>query len=331
MFNEIFVEEKIKDHPITRSVLTKLKQDFTLIDSYDDYWGRVKKPYLQKRSKLNLFIARKEGQLLKETPDAYGTSEGVHYYFIHAYNCIYECQYCYLQGHFNTPDLVFFVNHDEILKEMATICDKEPKQTFWFHAGEYSDSLALSHITGELPLYWEFFKNTANARLEIRTKSVNIKPILALPPNPNIIISFSLSSHEMGKALDNKCPSIKARLAAIKKLADHGYLLGIHFDPIVYEDDFEVKYKKVIGDLFEHVPAEQIQYISLGVVRFTKSDYQAVKNNYPTGQIFAQDFVKSFDDKIRYNRPMRRWILSTVKKHLLKFIDEDKIYLCMED
>jgi spore photoproduct lyase len=153
MWNEVYVENKIKDHPRVQSILGKLRKDPLYIERYDDLWGRSRKPYLHKRDQLNLFLARKEGQLLKLAPDAYGSAGEPHYYFIHAYNCIYECQYCYLQGYFNSPDIVLFINHEEILQEMQATLEKHQGQKVWFHAGEFSDSLALTHLTGELDLY----------------------------------------------------------------------------------------------------------------------------------------------------------------------------------
>ena len=50
---------------------------------------------------------------------------------------------------------------DEILKfaiEIESVIKRHPDQTVWFHAGEFSDSLALTHLTGELPFYFELFK-----------------------------------------------------------------------------------------------------------------------------------------------------------------------------
>ena len=88
MWNEVYLEERLKSHPRALSILEKVKKSPIYIERYDDIWGRSKKPYLQKRDSLNLFIARKEGQLLKLAPDAYGTAGDPHYYFIHAYNAI---------------------------------------------------------------------------------------------------------------------------------------------------------------------------------------------------------------------------------------------------
>lgn len=332
MFNKVYIEDDLKNHPRTDKILShiKHKHDPIYLKNYDDVWGRVKKPYLQKRDKLNLFIAKKKGQKVKEAPAAYGHGKEKHFYFIHSYNCIYECEYCYLQGYFNTPDLVFFINHEEIISEMEEIIKDHPDA--WFHAGEFSDSLALSHITNEMSLYFNFFKKYPKAKLEIRTKSVNTKVLNQLEPLENVFISFTLSSKIAGKKYDIKCPSVELRIKKISELVSKGFKIGIHFDPIVYHEGFEQDYNFIISKLSEALPNDRLGYISIGVVRFTKDVFNQVKQNYPDSILVKQDYIKSFDQKIRYNRPMRNWILSTVKDLLVKKqYSPEKIYLCMED
>lgn len=332
MWNEVYVEEKIKDHPRVLSILSKLKKSPLIIESYNDIWGRSKKPYLQKRDTLNLFIARKEGQLLKLAPDAYGSAGEPHYYFIHAYNCIYECQYCYLQGYFNSPDIVLFINHEEILEEMEKCLTQYPDQKVWFHAGEFSDSLALTHLTGELELYHEFCKKNPNAIIELRTKSVNIREILKLEPIPNFIVSFSLSPMEMGRRIDLKTPSVAGRLNAMKELKEKGFILAAHFDPIIYEDKMKASYQELLQKMKEMDLTHDLQYLSLGVVRFTKDVYREAEKNYPDSVIHTGPMIKSFDGKVRYHRPMRMWMMNTVKELALAYgVQEKRIYLCMED
>ncbi|OUR96781.1 hypothetical protein A9Q84_10595 [Halobacteriovorax marinus] len=335
MFETIFVEKHLASTKRARSILNKFpKANVTVIESVDDVFGKVKKPYLQKRETLNLFLGEKKGTLVKAAPDAYGLSGEPHYYFIHAYNCIYECNYCYLQGYFHSPDIVIFLNHEEICQEIERVAllEQEKGNTPWFHAGEFSDSLALSHITGELSLYHDLFSRIPYAKLELRTKSANIKPLKDLPPRENIITTFSLSPADKIKKNDLKTPSLKARLRAIKELAKLDHPIGIHFDPVVYDDGFEEKYRELIAEMLEVLPHEKLEYISVGVVRFTKNVFEQVKKNYPKSELLSTELIKSFDGKVRYNRPMRLWILSTIKELLLKAsIAKEKIYLCMED
>ncbi len=334
LFQKIFVEYQVAEYPQTLKILAKLPNTpVHFIGKIEDIFERAKKPYLQKRTSLNLFIGRKEGQLVKLAPDAYGVEGDPHYYFIHAYNCIYECEYCYLQGYFHSPDIVFFVNHEEIAAEIKNRVSGHPTaQTVWFHAGEFSDSLALCHISGELEFYWKLFRELPAAKLELRTKSVNIKPVLELEPLDNIIISFSLSPKEAVVAFDRKTPSLNARLKALKKLAAAGFQLGLHFDPIIYSDNFEYDYNLLINSVLQAVPERQINYISLGVVRFSRKSFAEFAKNYPHSQLLAAEFIKSFDDKIRYNRPQRLFILKTVRAICRSAgISEEKIYLCMEN
>lgn len=330
MFDQIFVEQDISQHPRAKAILEYFaKSDPILIESIDDYFGKTKKPYLQKRTNLNIYIGSKKGQLVKSAPDAYGISHEPHFYFIHAYNCIYECSYCYLQGYFNSPDLVFFINHEDIQKEIFEIAQKNPNS--WFHAGEFSDSLALSHVTGEWEGYFNLFSKLPNNKLELRTKSNNIKSILKLKPLPNIYISYSLSPSEASKSHDLKTPSLKLRLQSMQQLAQQGHLLGIHLDPMIYSSQFATQYQELIEELFQFVSPAQIHYISLGTVRFTKDVYRATQQNYPTSSIHHQKFYPTFDQKLRYPKPLRFWMMGYVQELLLKHnLAKDRIYWCME-
>lgn len=333
LFEKVFVEKNVKENLYTLKILEALKYpEITLIEKIEDIFEKVRKPYLQKTTNLNLFIGRKEGQLVKETPNAYGfSSESLHYYFIHSYNCIYECQYCYLQGYFNSPDIVLFVNHDEIQTEIKRLSELHSSTKVWFHAGEFSDSFALSNITQEIQSYFELFKKLPNAYLEFRTKSVNIKQIENLEPLENIVISFSLSPQEQTIKFDLQTPTFDSRVKAISKLAKKGFKIGLHFDPIIFEDNFDLLYEKMISEIVKNVSEFQIVFISLGVVRFTKDVYFEVLKNYPASQIHASEFIKSFDNKIRYKKPQRLWMLNKIKQLCIQHKLSKEIYFCMEE
>jgi spore photoproduct lyase len=330
MIDQIFVEKNIQNHERVQNILKFFnKNDPILIDSVENYFGKTKKPYLQKRTNLNIFVGTKKGQLVKPAPDAYGLSGEPHFYFIHAYNCIYECTYCYLQGYFDSPDLVFFINHEDIQKEILEVANQHTKA--WFHAGEFSDSLALSHVTKEWDGYFKLFKNLPQHKLELRTKSNNIKNLLKLESLPNVFISYTLSPTQASKNFDLKTPSLKLRLEAMQQLAEAGHPLGIHLDPMIYTSDFQEQYLDLVNQLFSHVQAKHIHYVSLGTIRFTKDVYRATQQNYPTSTMFHQKFSPSFDQKLRYPKPLRYWMMGFVQDLLIKHdLEKDKIYWCME-
>ncbi len=333
MFHKIFIENDIKNYKQVKKILNSFNNsEVKIIERYNSIFGKTYKPYLQKRDNLNLFLAKKRGILIKKTPDNYGLHGESHYYFINSYNCIYECQYCYLQGYFNSPDIVLFLNYKDIINEIENIYRNSNKsKTIWFHAGEFSDSLALSHLSGELNYYFDLFKNLTSAKLELRTKSNNITQLLKQQPIANIITTFSLSPHDITYNIENKTPSLKKRLEAIEKLHQNNFPIGIHFDPIIYSDNYQEQYENLLIELNNAISLDKISYISLGVIRFTPEVFAKVKANYPKSKILGDNFIKSFDNKIRYSRPKRTKILLSIKELCIKSgIDKKKIYLCME-
>ncbi|MFK8137542.1 MAG: radical SAM protein [Bdellovibrionales bacterium] len=332
MFERILVEKSLFDNP----QLSKIRKYFPelevkSIEDYREVFGSYKKPYLHKRDSLNLILAEKKGSLLKEAPDAYGLSGDKHYYFVHAYNCIYECEYCYLQGYFNSPDIVLFLNHEDIREEMQRALDSHPNETVWFHAGEFSDSLALSHLSGELENYWSFFKENPRAKLELRTKSANLRSLIELDPLKNVFVSFSLASEDHSKIYEKKTAPVKTRLKAIAKLHKVGFNIGVHFDPIVFKESFFKDYRALVKDLSLAIPLSELSYMSMGVVRFTKEVFREVQENYPETDMISTDFIKSFDGKVRYPKPLRKKLLNELKSYLLEHgAIESLIYECME-
>jgi len=331
--NTLYVEHAARGYRSTEEIIGRLEPQMVIdIEDHQDLFSRKKTPYLSKRTERNMFLAVKKGQLVRETPPAYGYSESdLHFYHIHAYNCIYECEYCYLQGYFSSPDLVFFVNRDDIMQSMQQIVDSHPHQSIWFHAGEFSDSLALSHVTGELADYWSFFAANSRARLELRTKSINLKELRKLPPLENTIVSFSLSAESQASAFDHETPSISQRLEAMKRLKELGFRLAIHLDPIIWAENFTEEFDSLAQSLSGTVGFGCIDYVSLGVVRFAKNVFKDLKTNYPDSQILARQFVHGADSKMRYPRPFRLGILEMSREILKKHgCPEEKIYFCME-
>mgnify|MGYP001559554984 CR=1 FL=1 len=329
----LYLEAAAETHAATQQILQKLEpRSIERVADYQDIFSRRKLPYLAKREKRDVVVAVKRGALVREAPPAYGYgTDDLHYYYIHAYNCVYECEYCYLQGYFSSPDLVLFVNHAEILQQMQLRVQSSADKTVWFHAGEFSDSLALSHISGELPQYWNFFHDNPRARLELRTKSNNLTVLRQLPPLQNITVSFSLSVASQAAIYDHSAPSIDARLGAMRRLREMGYRLAIHFDPIIWQDDFAAEFRALSSRIAAEIGFAAIDYISVGAVRFAKDVFREAKANYPQSGMFARNFIQGSDQKMRYVRPLRLALLENARDILKKHgCPEEIIYFCME-
>lgn len=333
-FKKIFVEKEVLSEEYTQRILKRLEPTPVFqIDNINNYFSRFNKPYLEKRDNLNLFIGKNRGTLIKEAPPAYGESKDQHFYFVHAYNCIYECQYCYLQGYFNSPDIVLFTNHQDICQEITRMAQSlDGKSCAVFHAGEFSDSLAMNHITHEWEIYFNCFSKIQNAKLELRTKSTRVDNLLKLTPHDNIIISYSVSPQQDSLNFDVRTPSFRARLRAMEKLEKAGFKIALHFDPIIYDQNYFARLMDCVKEIKKSLVIDSIEYISLGVVRFSKDSYRHVQKNYPDSLLLHQgEFITADDGKVKYPRPLRNKILKEAKDILCQNgFHSDSIYFCME-
>ena len=238
--------------------------------------------------------------MVKKTPPAYGKNTGEHYFFYHSFNCIFECEYCYLQGYFSSPDIVLYVNHEEICAEITAICKKAPKRQHWFHGGEFSDSLALSHLTQELPVYWSTFSNLPNAKLELRTKICRHSSGVAFAAACQYRkLVQSLPTGESSQIRTQDIASVFA-LAGDCALSGSNYQLAVHLDPIIYSEQLETEYQHLLTALRARAPS--LAYLSLGVVRFSKDVFRQVKKNYPQSKLFAESFCARTDKKVSYQQ-----------------------------
>ncbi len=357
LFSKIYIEESLRYHPRVQSILNALHakpEKLEYLENYQDVFGSQTKEYLLKRHDLALFLAEKKGQLVKEAPLGYagyakaagGDGDGFHasglarkrrhFYFIHAYNCIYECSYCYLQGYFRSPDIVLFMNHEDILaamKEQVHACDKENTEAV-FHSGEFSDSLALSKLSKELPLYWDFFAKHPSCSLELRSKSLSIQELFNLKPLKNICVTMSLSSEAQRSRYEEKTPPIASRIKALTKLAGKGFSVGMHLDPLIYDDGFKQNFSKFALGLFDSFRPyqENIRHISVGLVRFSNSSWKEFRKNYSHSGILAERFYPGFDGKQRYLRPLRKWMLGFARATLIEAgFSEKYLYDCMDN
>ena len=105
-------------------------------------------------------------------------------------NCIYDCNYCFLQGMFNSAHYVIFVNYEDFFKQIKKKIENINGDSCFFSGYDY-DSL-LDNITDFVTFIIKQFENLDNTLLEIRSKSINIKNILKFKPNKNILPAFQL-------------------------------------------------------------------------------------------------------------------------------------------
>ena len=197
--------------------------------------------------------------------------------------------------------------------------------------GEYTDSLALDHLTNLSGILIPFFSKLSNVTLELKTKSSNVANILKEKPSENIVTSWSLSPDFIATEVERLTASTKERFKAAALLAKDGFHLGFHIDPIIYYDDWEEDYHKLIKDLFKKVPSNLIRWISMGTFRYSPGLKNIMRTRQPGEFLTKSEMFPAEDGKMRYFAPQRALMYRKIKNWIE---EEDKnlfTYLCMEN
>lgn len=247
------------------------------------------------------------------------------------FNCPFDCSYCFLQNYLNDGIIKVVGDLDSLLDEVKEKINKVPERLFRIGTWELGDSLAFENETGQAPRLIEAFSTICNAVLELKTKSDCVDGILNLNHNNRTVISWSLNTEHIIMNDEHRTASIDARINAIEKAARAGYLIGLHFDPVIYHKGWTRGYEMLVNKVFEVVSPEQVAWISIGSLRFNPEMKKKIENNYPDSKLTCAEMVLGDDVKVRYVKPLRLKMYHLLYQSIKKKVKPDNlVYLCME-
>jgi spore photoproduct lyase len=327
LFSQIYIEKEIKDHKRVRNILAKYPSIKPIyIDKYQQIFNLSKQNFRIQKENPALILAKKYKNYFLPTPENFGIKNAENYYFSHFLNCLYDCRYCFLQGMFNSAHYVFFVNYEDYFKSLEEKINNDDKEKYFF-SGYDADSLVFDSITNFAEEFIEFFKDKKNAYLEFRTKSININKFLELDPIKNIIIAFSFTPEEISSLIEHKVAKLSRRIDAMRRLAKLGWKIGVRLDPLIYHENYQKLYQKLINDLFDNFEIENLHSISIGMLRFPKDMHKKIFNLYPEEKLFTQNLQLN-NKNISYGKEIEKEMLDFINMKLQNYIPTNKIFSC---
>jgi spore photoproduct lyase len=300
--------------------------EYRYIDKYSDFLQGYKlNPFNFKRPIL--FIVNQKQDFIKPCPCTPGHIGCGYWIFNLGFGCPFDCSYCYLQQYQNFPGLILPSNTEDFFTRLDFFL-KKLSRPIRIGTGEFCDSLALDHLTNYSKNLIPYFSRKP-VLFELKTKSDNITNLLNLKPSKTIIVSWSLNPPHLIKSQEYGTASLKKRLAAAKKIQEHGFSLGFHFDPIIYYKGWEKDYKRLIQTLYSHV-RPPFAWISLGSLRFNRNLKIIIEKRFPESKIVYGEMFLGKDNKIRYPEFIRIGLYKKINRWIKTFDRKTPVYLCME-
>ena len=329
MIDTIFIEQEILDHERTKAVLSKFpKSNRVIISRYQEVFNKRTQNFRLQKKQPALILANKHKNFVLPAPAGFGIGAEKNFYFSHMYNCLYDCRYCFLQGMYSSANYVLFVNYEDFYSHIKKTIQNNIAERMTFFSGYDCDSLAFEKISGFVKNTLPIFLGLEDVDLELRTKSVQLEPLLSLEPQQNCIVAFSLMPEELAKCLDNKAPSVSRRIVALSRLAERGWPIGLRFDPLIYSYDWKERYKGLIRSLLEVLPDESIHSISYGPLRFPKKMYNEIFKLYPDEGLFSFS-MKEAGGVVSYGKLIEDEMSDFLLSQLSDAVSSGKFFQCL--
>lgn len=328
MIDTLYIESALLDHPRGRAILQRFPKARVIeCERYSEVFNPKAQNFRLQKQRPALILAQKHQHFVSPAPQGYHIGARHNYYFSHLLNCLYDCRYCFLQGMYQSANYVWFINYEDYQRAIAEICATHPNEAVHFFSGYDCDSLALEPITHFAAQFLPFFAQLPTAWLELRTKSTQVRGLLAQPPLPRCVVALSLSPETVATKVEAKAPPLARRIEAVLKLQQQGWLVGLRFDPLIYQTDYKKQYQALFAQVFEKLDLNYLHSVSLGVFRLPQAYFKKIHKLYPDEKLFASPLIQQHG-VVSYQAEIEAEMMAYCRELLLRYIPETLFFPC---
>ncbi|MFT4583406.1 MAG: spore photoproduct lyase [Gammaproteobacteria bacterium] len=325
MIDTIYVERQVFDHVRVKSILQRYPRARVIeCATYQEIFNRKGQNFRAQKSRPALILAHKASPYLHTVPREQHIGAVHNYYFSHLLNCPFDCRYCFLQGMFTSANYVLFVNYEDFATEIYETCARHEGPVHIF-SGYDCDSLALEPLTGFADYFIDSLANLDNVVLELRTKSTQIRSLLAKQPSPRCVVAMSLAPESIGKSLEHGTPSLKDRLTALRRLQNHGWPVGLRFDPLIPIAGYVEVYEAFFAQVFSEIDAHTVHSVTVGALRLPRSFAKRLVRLYPDEPLFAAA-TEDHDGTLLFVEHDNPGLLTGARSALEAYVPLDRIF-----
>lgn len=323
-FSHLYIENEIKNHPMLTKILSTFSDAKCItINHYKDVFCRAKQDYLLQKNCPKLILAKKDRNLIYEGAAVCQNFGNKHFYYTSCVmNCIYDCEYCYLQGMYSSANLVVFINLEDIFEEVKKLLEIHP---VYLCISYDTDLLALEGILGYVREWIAFAKCHLELTIEIRTKSANFHAIKDIAPSPNVILAWTLSPDIITNNFEHNTPPLQSRLKAITEAMTNGYQVRLCFDPMLYVYDFYAIYKEFISEVFSVINYEQLFDVSIGVFRVSNDYLKRMRKQRLFSSIVQYPYEQT-NGVSHYGNEKTKEMITFMKELISLYLPMERIY-----
>ena len=324
-FSHVYIEEKALQHRVTQQILQKLPQAKRIvIGHYKDVFCRSRQMVRLQKKSPKLILAMRESACVYEGAKPCQSFGHTHFYYTSSVmNCLYDCEYCYLQGLYPSANLVVFVNLEETFHQVEQLLDKHP---LYLCVSYDTDLLGLEPMLGYVRRWIAFAEAYGNLTIEIRTKSANYEKIADLLPQKNVILAWTLSPQNIAEQYEHGTATLAARLQNAAAAAKDGWKVRLCFDPVLWQKDWREQYRELITETFQTISPNNVLDCSIGQFRAAKDALKRMRKNRPDSALLHYPYQLQ-NGIYQYGQACAEEMMEQMKRWVEAYLPPEKIFL----
>ncbi|MBR5974176.1 MAG: radical SAM protein [Clostridiales bacterium] len=324
-FSHIYVEEEIRDHELTKSILSRFSKSVEIpIRHYKDVFNRPHQSFRLQKNSPSLILAKSKGShIYKGAPVCQDFGFDHFYYTSSVMNCIFDCEYCYLRGMYGSGNVVVFVNLEDTFSELEELLKLHP---VYLCISFDTDLIGLESLTGFVDRWVEFTRTHENLTIEIRTKSFRKDIYDKTPSCERVIFAYTISPQAIIDKFEKRTASLTERLVAASRAIEKGFTVRLCFDPVIYTKNWKDLYSSMFLEVIKYIDGHQLKDVSIGSFRISAEYIKKLRSDFPASEI-CQFPYENRGGYMQYPQELQNEMEKHVFTLLQSFISEDKIYM----
>lgn len=327
-FSHLYIERGAAGYPLTRRIRDRFaKARVVEIDDYKAVFARPRQRFQAQKESMKLILAVKKDRFLY---DGSGHSQDFSlenfYYNTLMFNCVYNCDYCYLQGMYPSANIVAFVNvEDYFTATRRGIGDRSnPSQPLYLCISYDTDLLAFESIAPYCRAWIEFAHGEPDLLVEIRTKSAAYRAIGDLAPTDRVILAWTLSPEPVAARYEHGAAPLRLRLDAVRAAIDDGWPVRLCFDPVLAVPSWKSVYGELLEETCRRIDPTAVRDVSVGVFRMTKGYFQRMRRQRRDTPLLYGEYVQE-GTTVTYPSGQREEMTAFLRQRLGEHFNEDQI------
>lgn len=324
IFNAIYVEEEAFKYPITMQLLERYSEIRVIsIKHYKDVFNRPNQHFGIQKENPSLILAVKKEPFLYRGPDVCQNFGYTNFYYTSfLLNCMFNCEYCYLQGMYQSANIVAFVNIEDFQNAISDVISSE---TVYLAASYDTDLIGFHNIIPYMDYFYDYFRNQPNLFVEVRTKSGNQSFYRKHVPFDNLIIAFTLTPDEVVQKYEKGTPPLSARINAVKTAIQNGFKVRICLDPIFINEDLNSVYKPFYEYIFKMIDSRNIVDVGYGFFRMSRDFFKKIEKQRGNSELFSENYEVN-NNVVSYQVELQEKIKENHYNILKEYIEKEKIF-----